>query len=347
MSPSPRERFVAALRGEAQDAPTGWMMRQAGRFLPEYRAMREGRTFVEAVEDPEFAAEVTLQPIRRFGMDVAVIFCDILMPPKELGLDLSFEAGHGPKLVPTIREKADLALLNDFDPRVACAYLPAAIAKVRATLAGMDGGDRGIMGFCGAPFTTASYMVEGASSRNFEHTKRLMLTDPETFSALQAKLVDHLIPYLAMQVEAGADALQIFDSWGGNLDAANYRRYLLPHLKRLVAGAKETGAPVVIYLNGGSHLLEVLAEAEPDCIGLDYRVDIADARRRLPNIALQGNLDPTTLFTTPEIVEAGMNRTLDAFKGHPGHVFNVGSGLLPKTSIACVERAFETLRARR
>ncbi|QDU70042.1 uroporphyrinogen decarboxylase [Engelhardtia mirabilis] len=341
---NPKERFLAALRGEPLAAAPGWMMRQAGRYLPEYQELRTGRTFMERVRDPHLAAEITLQPVRRFGMDAAVIFCDILVPPDAMGVKVEFIDGKGPVMAEPLRSAADIERLVDFDPRQATGYLAEAIGLVRTEL----GDSRAIVGFCGAPFTTASYMIEGGSSRNFERTKALLYDEPETFARLLDRVVDNLIPYLAMQVEAGADALQIFDSWGGALDAHTYREVLSPSLHRLVEGARATGVPVIVYANGASHLLEVLADTGCDCLSIDWRTDPAEARARVGGrVSLQGNLDPCVLFSSPDVVRRETNRVLDAFAGHAGHVFNVGSGILPKTPVECVGAAFETLFERR
>jgi len=339
----PRERFLAACRREPVDRPPAWMMRQAGRYLPEYRATRETKGgFLEMCHDPVTAAEVTLQPIRRYGMDAAVIFCDILVPPAAMGLGVRFEEGVGPLIDPVVRDAAGVDALTGFDPLEATGFLAEAIRLVRAEL----GDERAIVGFCGAPWTVASYMVEGRSSRNFEHTKALMLGQPEVFDTLMAKVVDASLPYLAMQVDAGADVLQVFDSWGGAFDAATYRARLLPHLARLVAGARATGVPVIVYCNGGGHMLEVLVDSGADVLSLDWRVDPADAIARVGDqVALQGNLDPTTLFAPPAVVEVEARRVLDAFARQRGYVFNLGSGILPKTPLESVEALWRTVLA--
>ncbi|MEO0650829.1 MAG: uroporphyrinogen decarboxylase [Planctomycetota bacterium] len=340
----PRERFLAALGGEVLDGSPGWMMRQAGRYLPEYQAMAEGRTFLERVHDPELAAEITLQPIRRYGMDAAVIFCDILVPPAAMGLDLDFVAGTGPVFANPVRDRDAIEALKDFDAKQDTGFLGDAIRRVRAEL----GEERAIIGFCGAPFTVASYMVEGGSSRNFEHSKRMMHDAPEDFARLLDRVVDNQLGYLAVQVEAGADALQIFDSWGGALDAYTYERVLGPSLQRLVRGAKDLGVPVIVYLNGCGHLIETLLATEPDCLSIDWRLDAKAVSAQVGGrAALQGNLDPIVLHAEPDVVRRETERTLDAFKGHPGHVFNVGSGIVPKTPVESVGAAFETLFARR
>lgn len=319
------------------------MMRQAGRYLPEYRAVREAKGgFLDMVHDPEAAAEVTLQPIRRYGQDGAVIFCDILVPPAAMGVGVRFEEGVGPLLDPQVRTRDAVEALTDFVPEEATQFLRDSLRLVREGL----GDERALIGFCGAPFTVASYMVEGRSSRNFENTKQMMLGEPETFDRLLERVVDVSIPYLAMQVAAGADVLQIFDSWGGALDEATYRARLLPHMSRLVAAAKENGVPVIVYLNGCSHLLEVLADTGADVVSIDWRVDPKQAIERIGSrVALQGNLDPTTLFAPPDVVRAEARRVLDAFADQKGYIFNLGSGILPKTPLDSVAALWETVLA--
>jgi uroporphyrinogen decarboxylase len=342
---SPREIFLSALRREPVPRTPWWVMRQAGRYLPEYRAVRGGHDFLEMVRDPALAAEVTLQPIRRFGMDAAVIFSDILVPCAAMGVDVRFEEGEGPKLAPAIRTRADVERLRDFDPARDTAFLGEAIRRVRAEL----GPDRAILGFCGAPWTTASYFVEGGTSRNFEHAKALLHGDPSTFALLCDRLVTNLVPYLAMQVEAGADAVQVFDSWGGALDARTWREHLLPHVARLVRETRQrTRVPVILYVNGASQLLEVLAETGADALGVDWRVDPREAIARVGSrCALQGNLDPSILFAPPDAVEREARRVLDGFRGAPGHVFNLGSGILPGTPVASMERIAHVLSGAR
>ncbi len=339
-----RERFLAACRRGAVDAPPAWVMRQAGRYLPEYRALRAKHDFLGMVRTSAVAAEATLQPIRRFDMDAAVIFSDILVPCAAMGLDVSFQECEGPALAPPVRTREDVERLKDFDPRVDTRFLGDAIRLVRAAL-----GDRkALIGFCGAPWTTASYMVEGASSKNFEHTKAMLYGEPKLFERLCARIVNNLIPYLEMQVEAGADVVQIFDSWGGALDAETYRTHLLPHVKRLVQGARKAGVPVILYVNGCAQLLEVLADCEPDVIGIDWRVSPADAIKRVGSrCALQGNLDPCVLFAPPDVVERETNRVLSAFAEQRGYVFNLGSGILPGTPVASMEAVFRAIAKRR
>ena len=316
------------------------MMRQAGRYLPEYREIRSGSTFLGMVHDPEKAAEVTLQPIRRYGMDAAVIFCDILVPPGAMGMEVEFVEGRGPLLGPPIRTRDDVERLTDFDAKDATGFLGDSIRGVRAEL----GDERAIIGFCGAPFTVASYMIEGQSSRNFENSKEMMLGDPETFDRLLERVTDNSIGYLKNQVDAGADVLQVFDSWGGTLDAATYRERLLPHVARLVEEAKATGVPVILYVNGCAHLLEVMADSGAHVLGIDWRVDPKEAIQRVGDrVALQGNLDPCTLFGPPDVVREKAQATLDAFAHQKGFIFNLGSGILPKTPLDSVQALWDTV----
>ena len=340
---TPRERFLAACRREPLDVPPAWVMRQAGRYLPEYRAVRETHDFLSMCRTPAAAAEVTLQPIRRFGMDAAVIFSDILIPCAAMGQDVRFTEGEGPALAPGLRTLADVEALKDFDAKKETGFLGDAIRLVRKEL----GKERAIIGFCGAPWTTASYMIEGGTSRNFEHSKRLMLSEPAMFERLCTRLVDNLIPYLAMQVEAGADVVQVFDSWGGTLDAPTYRRVILPHVQRLVAGAKKTGVPVILYVNGCSQLLEVLADSGADVLGIDWRVSAADAIKRVGSrVGLQGNLDPCTLFAPPAVVAREVTRVRDEFREQRGYIFNLGSGILPGVPVESMDALFRVLKGR-
>ncbi|MEX1024787.1 MAG: uroporphyrinogen decarboxylase [Planctomycetota bacterium] len=342
--PSSRERMLAAARREPLPGrPPGWVMRQAGRYLPEYRALREGKRFLEMVHAPEIAAELTCQPLRRFDMDAAVIFSDILVPPAAMGMDVHFEEGRGPVLENPVRDADDVRRLVDFDARKATGFLAESIRRVRQEL----GDEKAIVGFAGAPFTVASYMIEGGSSKNFEHTKRIAFGEPETFTRLLERIVDNQLGYLAMQAEAGADVLQVFDSWGGNLDAATWRKLVLPPTKRLIEETQRaTGAPVILFVNGASHLIEVMLETGADVLGIDHRVDPADAIRRIGGAAaIQGNLDHCVLFAPPEVVARETERVLAAFEGAAGHIFNLGVGILPQTPVTSMSVVFDTLRA--
>ena len=335
-----RERFLAAARRQPVDRTPAWMMRQAGRSLPEYRELRSGHTFMEMCHRPELAAEATLQPIRRFGMDAAVIFCDILVPAEAMGLAVSIEEGVGPLLDPPVRTAEDVEALRDFDAATATGFLAEALRLVRAEL----GEERAMLGFCGAPFTLASYMVEGRSSRNYETTKALMLGQPELFDRLVERIVDNSLGYLALQVEAGADAIQIFDSWGGSLDAATWRARMQGPITRMVRATQDLGVPVILYVNGCSHLLEAMVETGADVLSIDWRVDPVEAVRRPEGkVALQGNMDPVALFAPTDAVRREAQRTLAAFEGAPGHIFNLGSGILPKTPLESTTALWDTV----
>jgi uroporphyrinogen decarboxylase len=350
-----RQRFLDALHCRPTDRPPAWFMRQAGRYLPEYRELRSTQTFMETLADAERAAEITLQPIRRFGMDAAVVFSDILVPLAAMGMGLEFESGVGPVLTPPVRDMDGVRALHDFDPNVAVAHLAETLRICRRELdsgafashdlGGRNAGPRGLIGFCGAPFTVASYAVEGRGSRTFEHTKKMMWTEPRTFDALLSRIVDVSLPYLALQVASGADVLQLFDSWGGALDAVTYRRAVLPHLMRLVKGARDLGVPVIVYMNGGSHLLDELLASEPSALAIDWRVVPKVASAKVgPHVALQGNIDPIVFLADAAAVRSETARTLAAFEGHPGYVFNVGSGFVPATVPENVAVALETVR---
>lgn len=336
-----RDRLLRACHGRPVDRPPVWMMRQAGRYLPEYRELRGRGTFLEAVRDPETAAELTCQPVRRFGMDAAIIFCDILVPAAAMGMGLEFQEGRGPVMPQPVRSLDDVKRLEPFDPERATGFLPESIRRVRAAL----GEEVGLVGFCGAPFTTASYMIEGGTSRSFEHTKAMMLGAPEVFAELVERITDALVPYLGVQVEAGADVLQIFDSWGGTLDAATWRRMLFEPTQRLVCSARALEVPVVLYVNGCAHLLETLADLEPTVLGIDWRVDPTDATGRVgARCALQGNMDPAELFAPPATAAARAREVVRRFQGARGHVFNLGSGLLPGTPVKGVAAVVDAVK---
>lgn len=339
-----RERFLRAARRQPVDGPPVWFMRQAGRHLPEYHEVRSRGTFMEIVRNPELAAEVTCQPLRRYDLDAAVIFSDILVPPAAMGMEVEIVEKVGPVLNPPIRTRDDVERLRAFDPEVDTAFLGEAIKRTRAEL----GDEKAIIGFCGAPFTTASYMIEGRSSRNFEHTKKMLYGDRSTFLELMDRIVDALVPYLGWQVDCGADVLQIFDSWGGSLDAVTYRRDIAPSLERLIVAARGLEVPVTLYVNGGDHLLEILLDLGPDVISLDWRTDPRRARELARGrCALQGNLDPCVLLAPPEEVRKHADACLDAFGDEPGHIFNLGSGIIPSLPIEGVQAVIERVIARR
>jgi uroporphyrinogen decarboxylase len=333
----PRARFLAALRHEAVDVPPVWLMRQAGRYMAEYREVRARHSLLEICHQPELAAEVTITAAERLGTDAAIIFADLLLPATPLGLTLEFTAGEGPQLTPPVRTPADIARLSsNWDG--ALAYVSRAIALVRRHF-----GERvAVLGFAGAPFTLASYLIEGGGSKNYIHTKRLMREQPAAWDALMRTLGDGLAGYLAEQAAAGADALQLFDSWAGALSEADYRRFVLPHNQRLVTAVRERGVPVIYFSTGTSAYLEAVAETGADVLSLDWRLGLDAAWDRLTAWAtrgshrvpvLQRNQDPVLLLGAQAPVRAAVDDCLRQARGRNGYIFNLGHGILPETPV--------------
>ncbi|HEY3451149.1 MAG TPA: uroporphyrinogen decarboxylase [Myxococcales bacterium] len=321
------DRFLRALRRQPVDRTPIWIMRQAGRYLPEYRAIREKVDFLTLCKTPELAAEVTLQPVDRLGVDAGIIFSDILIPVEALGMKLEL-GDHGPKLHDPIRTPADVARLHGFDPETETRSLMDAIRLAVKNLNGRVP----LIGFCGAPFTLASYMIEGGSSKNYLTTKRFLYEQPKAAHQLFGLLADALGTYMAAQIRAGCSAVQIFDSWGGELSPHDYAIWGIPYLQRIAAAVKKEGAPLIMFATGSSGLLEVLKGVGADCLGIDWRIELDAARARLgPDVAVQGNLDPCSLFLPPAELE---ERVKDILKraGPVGHVFNLGHGILPPTA---------------
>lgn len=319
------DRLLRALRGQPVDCTPVWIMRQAGRYLPEYRAVRAKVDFLTLCKTPDLAAEVTLQPVDRLGVDAAIIFSDILIPVEAMGMHLEL-GDQGPKLHDPLRTAADVARLHSFDPEQETQSLTEAI---RRTVKALDGRVP-LIGFCGAPFTLASYMIEGGGSKSFLTTKRFLYEQPEAAHRLFSLLADTLGTYLAAQARAGARAVQIFDSWGGELSPADYAEWSLPYLTRMVAAARKEGVPVIHFTTGGAGLLEQIRKVGADCIGLDWRLELDAARARLGSVAVQGNLDPCSLFLPPVTLQARVEDVLRR-AGPLGHVFNLGHGILPPT----------------
>ncbi|MBI5545753.1 MAG: uroporphyrinogen decarboxylase [Deltaproteobacteria bacterium] len=320
------DRLLRALRRQPVDRTPVWIMRQAGRYLPEYRAIRSKVDFLTLCKTPDLAAEVSIQPVDRLGVDAGIIFSDILIPVEAMGMKLEL-GDHGPKLHDPLRAPADVDRLHGFDPEVETGSLMEAI---RSTVKGLSGRVP-LIGFCGAPFTLASYMIEGGGSKSFLLAKRFLYEQPKAAHKLFGLLADTLGTYLAAQVRAGASAVQIFDSWGGELSPADYAVWGVPYLQRIAQAVKREGAPLIMFATGSSGLLEVLKGVGADAMGLDWRIEIDAARARLgPDVAVQGNLDTIALFLPPEELEA---RVKDILKraGPLGHIFNLGHGILPPT----------------
>lgn len=323
-------RFLRACRGEAVDATPVWLMRQAGRYMTHYRERRSGRSFLSLCKDSALAAEVTLYAREWLDVDAAIIFSDILIVLQALGMELTFTPGDGPALPKPIRSAADVARLGD--GAQAAADLAYVYEALRLTVRDLPK-HIPCIGFAGAPFTLASYAIEGGGSRTFTRTKSFMYRETAAWNALLARIVDCLIPYLHAQVAAGASALQLFDSWGGELSRSDYQEYVLPHLTRLVAGLPHT-VPVIVFGTRTTHLLDVFAATGADVIGLDQHVSISEGWQRVggpPRVAVQGNLDPALLLGSRERLLAQTADVLRDADRRPGHIFNLGHGIIKET----------------
>jgi uroporphyrinogen decarboxylase len=310
------------------DCTPVWFMRQAGRYLPEYQEVRAGHSILEVCKTPGLAVEVTLQPVRRFALDAAIIFADILLPLEPMGLPVEFAAGEGPVIANPIRSAADVAALRPVGPEADLGFVLESIRQARAALAG----EVPLIGFAGAPFTLASYAIEGGGSRNYVETKRLMYSDPDAWHDLMGRLADVVAAFLVAQVAAGAQALQLFDSWVGALSIDDYAEYAYPYSQRIFAALAGSGVPLIHFGTGATTLLPLMANAGCDVIGLDWRVPLDDGWAAAGHdLAVQGNLDPVALFGPEAEIE---RRVLDVVKradGRAGHIFNVGHGILPGT----------------
>jgi uroporphyrinogen decarboxylase len=319
-------RFLRACRREPVDTTPVWFMRQAGRALPEYRAIRERATLIEITRDAAICAEVTMQPVRRLGVDAAILFADITTPFTGLGVDFDIVEGRGPVVADPVRSAADVARLRPFDPEESVGPLLDAIRLIRAQ------SPVPLIGFAGAPFTLACYLVEGGPSKSFARTKTLMRAEPGAWAALMDRLADTTVAYLAAQVAAGAQAVQVFDSWVGALSPADYRRGVAPWMARIFADLAPLGVPTIHFGVVSAGLLRQQAAAGGDVIGLDWRIDLAEGWDIVgPEHGVQGNLDPTLLLGPWSAVETDARAILDAAGGRPGHVFNLGHGVLPGT----------------
>jgi uroporphyrinogen decarboxylase len=318
--------FLRAARREPVPHTPVWFMRQAGRSLPEYRRVREGVPMLEACRRPDLITEITLQPVRRYGVDAAILFSDIVVPLKAIGVDLDIKPGVGPVIAQPIRSERDLAQLRPLEPSDVD-YVAEAVRALVSEL-----GRTPLIGFAGAPFTLASYLVEGGPSRNHEHTKALMYGDPALWAALMERLAAITAAFLRVQVEAGASAVQLFDSWVGALPAADYARFVQPHSARVLAAVGDLGVPRIHFGVGTGELLGLMGEAGAEVVGVDFRVPLDEAARRVgPGRALQGNLDPAVLFAPWEAVAARTRSVLEAGRAAEGHVFNLGHGVIPDT----------------
>ncbi|MFG3318460.1 uroporphyrinogen decarboxylase [Streptomyces sp. NPDC048171] len=333
--------FLRACRREPVPHTPVWFMRQAGRSLPEYLKVREGIPMLESCMRPELVTEITLQPVRRHGVDAAIYFSDIVVPLKAIGIDLDIKPGVGPVVENPIRTRADLDRLRELIPEDVT-YVSEAIGLLTREL-----GATPLIGFAGAPFTLASYLVEGGPSRNHEHTKALMYGDPQLWADLLDRLAGITAAFLKVQIEAGASAVQLFDSWVGALSPADYRASVLPASRKVFEAVAGYGVPRIHFGVGTGELLGLMGEAGADVVGVDWRVPMDEAARRVgPGKALQGNLDPAVLFSTPQAVETKAGEVLDAAAGLEGHVFNLGHGVLPTTDPDALTRLVEYVHTR-
>jgi len=333
-------RFVRACLRRPVDRPPVWFLRQAGRYMPEYQAVRKHHTLLEICKQPKLAAEVTITAAEKLDVDAAIIFADLLLPFECMGLPFEFLAGEGPVVHHPVRTVADIQRLRT-DRASELGYVAEAIERVVAHFK-----DRlGIIGFCGAPFTLASYMIEGGGSRNYIHTKTLMYRQPAAWRQLLDKLVVVLREYAAQQVAAGADVIQIFDSWAGALSVDDYRDFVLPVTKSLVREVQALGVPVIYFGVDTASLLPAMRETGADVLGLDWRVPLDEAWRNLDYVvAVQGNLDPITLFAEPELIRQRVHQILAQAAGRPGHIFNLGHGIVPGTPVENVQAVVKFVR---
>jgi uroporphyrinogen decarboxylase len=344
--PAGSSRFVRACLGRPVDRTPVWFLRQAGRYMPEYMAVRKHHTLLEICRTPSIAAEVTITAAERLGVDAAIIFADLLLPFTPMGLDFEFVNGEGPVVHSPIRTLEQIQALRT-DQTDDLRYVAQAIEIVgqHFNAPRADGDQLGIIGFVGAPFTLASYMIEGSGSRNYIEAKKLMYSTSAAWPLLMEKLVTVIVDYAAQQVEAGADVIQVFDSWAGCLSVADYRAFCLVPTTELIRRIQALGVPVIYFGVDTASLLPTFRETGADVLGLDWRIPLDVARHTLgPNIAVQGNLDPITLFAPPEVIEARVHEILALNANRPGHIFNLGHGIVPNTPVDAVLQVADILR---
>lgn len=329
--PPKNDTFLRAVLRQSTDRTPVWMMRQAGRYLPEYRRVREqAGSFMNLCRTPELACQVTLQPLERFRLDAAILFSDILTVPDAMGLGLELLEGEGPRFASPVRSAADVRRLPIPDPESTLAYVPAAVRLIQKHLAG----SLPLIGFAGSPWTLATYMVEGGSSRDFRKVKGLLYEQPTLLHELLGKLADAVTAYLNAQIAAGVDAVMVFDTWGGALAHHHYREFSLAYAKRILEQlsreSQDRRIPAILFTKGGGQWLDAMAGTGYDALGLDWTTDIGEARRRVGDrVALQGNLDPMTLYGPVELIRSEVRRVLEDFGTGTGHIFNLGHGILP------------------
>lgn len=333
------DRFLRACRREPVDRTPLWIMRQAGRYLPEYRELRSKVDFLTACRTPQIAAEITLQPLRRFSLDAAILFSDIMIPLDAFDIPMTFDPG--PKIAEPIRTRAQVDRLHAKPAAEAVPFVADAVRLLRKELDGKTP----LIGFCGAPFTIAAYLVQGEGKEGFSAIKRLMYREPATLELLIEKLCASMADYLRLQIDAGVQAVQIFDSWCGILDEEDYRRFALPGVRHLIDAVRERKVPAIYFVNGAPHLLPAAVTAKPDVLGVCWRQPLDRvAAIAGPDIALQGNLDPHVLFAESAVIQACAADVMRRMEGRPGHIMNLGHGILPDTPIAAVEALIEAVQ---
>jgi uroporphyrinogen decarboxylase len=339
---NPSDRFIRACLGKTVDRVPVWLMRQAGRTLPEYRALRRKHSFLDVCRTPDLAVEATLQPLDRFGMDAAILFSDILVLVEALGVEVSFAPGQGPRLSRAIRSAQDVDLLRLPDPGTRLGYVMEILRQLKGCLRGRAA----LTGFSGAPFTLAAYLIEGGASHHFHTAKRFMYQEPETFRRLMEILSQAVGLYLEAQIDAGAQAVQIFDTWAGLLSPRDYRAFVLPHMQPLLERVNRKEVPTIHFSLGTSTLLDAMADTGARVMSLDWKIDIGEARHRLgPRRPVQGNLDPLALFLSPDRLSAAAREILDKADADCGFIFNLGHGLHPETPLENVEVLLDTVRS--
>ena len=337
-------KYIRACRGEEMNTPPVWLMRQAGRYLPEYRDVRAKHDFLDICRNPEIACEVTLQPIRRFGFDASILFSDILIPLVPMGANLTFGEGEGPRIDPPIRTVKDIETLRPIEPREDLKFVLDAIKMIRRELPD----DVALIGFAGAPFTLATYLVEGGKPNPFANIKKLMYSEPAAFKSLLEKLAVMVADYMKAMVEAGVNAIQIFDTWGGILNSHDFRLVNLPIAQQIFSSLKELDVPRTYFVHNGAHLLPEVKDSGCTVASLDWRCSIPVAREVFgEDMAVQGNLDPTVLLGDESGIRKAVRRVIDSAKGPGGHIFNLGHGILPMTPISSVEIMLDEIRGGR
>lgn len=333
--------FLRACRREPVPFTPVWFMRQAGRALPEYRRVREGVPMLESCTRVDMVVEITMQPVRRYGVDAAVLFSDIVLPLKAAGVDLDIVPGRGPVMAAPLASAADVAGLPELDP-AAVGYVAEAVSGLVGELAGTP-----LIGFAGAPYTLASYLIEGGPSKEHARTRAVMRSHPQLWHDLLGRLARLSATFLTVQLQAGASAVQLFDSWAGTLSAADYAEYVLPHSRAVLEVVAGFGAPRIHFGVGTGELLDLMAQAGADVVGVDWRVPLEQAARRVgPGVALQGNLDPAAVLGSPESLDAQVEHVLASAEGLAGHVFNLGHGVLPETDPDQLRRVVDLVHER-